>query len=236
METTTRKGIDVRINDALVLRILIAIIAVLCLVSFGMQFWKFVVTPDSHVFHKLGVNSEGNVATFFSTLILLITATLLLYLAFLKKRLRMPYVRHWTLLAVVFFYLSLDEAAGIHEKFNKITQGVFHENKGIFLLAWVIPFSVLVLVFVLSYLRFLWHLPVRSRLLFISSGLIYILGAIGMEIVGGYYVQANGDTLLFQLILTIEEMMEMVGISLFIFSLLDYLRRHMPAVNLTLQF
>ncbi len=234
-ESAFEQTIEVRLNKRYIFGVLAGIISVLLLLNFGMQFRKFVIDPQSHVFLKLQVNSEGNVATFFSTLILLVSASLLFLIAFVKRQLAHRYRKHWMGLSFIFFYLALDEAAGIHEKFNRITQGVFHQKQGVFFLAWVIPFGILLLVFMASYVRFLVHLPVRSRLLFMLSGAIYVFGALVMEVIGGLYVQAEGDNLMFQVLLMIEEGMEMLGVSLFIFSLLDYLQQGFPKLDIQLQ-
>ena len=58
---------------------------------------------------------EGNVTTWFSSMLLLVSAALLALIAAGKRKLGQPYTGHWAGLALIFLYLSLDEAARIHE-------------------------------------------------------------------------------------------------------------------------
>jgi hypothetical protein len=88
----------------------------------------------------------------------------------------------------------------------------------------------LVLIFVLAYLRFLRDLPKTTRLLFIVSGAVYVGGALGMDMLGGYFKSHPlGSFDMQPIMITIEEFMENMGIVLFIFALLSYTRDHLPS-------
>ena len=50
---------------------------------------------------------------------------------------------------------------------------------GVLYFGWVIPASVLVSIFVLSYLKFLAHLPAITRFRFVRAGAIFVGGAMG---------------------------------------------------------
>ena len=84
----------------------------------------------------------------------------------------------------------------------------------------------------LSSLRFLRHLPTRTALLFVASGAAYVGGALGVESLGGWYSGAHGaDNPIFVTILTVEEVLEMVGAGVFLHALLAYLgEQHGPFV------
>ncbi len=67
--------------------------------------------------------------------------------------------------------------------------------------------------------------------MFIISGVIYISGSLGMEMIGGYYMSEVGNENMTWIILTsIEEGMEMIGISYFIYSLLIYSQKYLGSV------
>ena len=178
--------------------------------------------------HLLDMDGEKTIPAYFSMLLLLASAVLLLVIFHVKRRMALPYWKHWLGLAVVFLYLSVDESLSIHEHLIGITQKLTGKDTGVFLLAWVIPFGMLVLLFVLVYVRFLWHLPVRYRWAFVIAGAIYVFGALVMEVIGGYYIQSNGWNLTLHFLLTIEEFCEMLGIIMFIATLLDYIREELP--------
>jgi hypothetical protein len=92
--------------------------------------------------------------------------------------------------------------------------------------AWVIPYALAVLVIGVLYLRFVWSLAARTRALFICAGSVYLAGALGFESVGGWYFSLHGEIedLTYSLLVAAEEFLEMSGIILFIYALLDYLR------------
>ena len=65
------------------------------------------------------------------------------------------------------------------------------------------------------------------------SGLIFIVGAVGLESIAGYYQELHGvEYYLYSVIYTTEELLEMCGIALFIYALLDFMKKEMEFVNI----
>lgn len=177
------------------------------------------------------VNAEETIPTWYATLLLFGAAVLLAFIALGKRRIRDPYTRHWFGLAGIFGYLSMDEGAVIHEIFSDSLQARF-DTTGYLTFAWVLLFVPLVIIIALLYLRFLFHLPPRTRNLFITAGLIYVGGAVVVEVISAnrWYVE-GGVTFPYLAIATVEELMEMLGVVVFIFALLSYAaREQMTAV------
>jgi hypothetical protein len=139
-------------------------------------------TPFVRLFHVTG---EGNITSWFSSLLLLFSAIVLLVVAKACSSQGGPYVRHWFVLFIIFAFLALDEAASIHELSIDPLRNLLNLS-GIFHFAWVIIAIPLVLLFVIVYIRFLFHLPKDTRWLFIAAGLLYVFGAMGMDMVAGF--------------------------------------------------
>jgi hypothetical protein len=60
-------------------------------------------------------------------------------------------------------------------------------------------------------------------------------GALGMEMVDGYYASLYGDNnFVYVVLTTIEEFFEMVGIAVFIYALLSYISTHMKGFALSI--
>ena len=82
------------------------------------------------------------------------------------------------------------------------------------------------LVLVLSLiplLKFIKQLPLQIAILFVVSGLIYVGGAIGFEMMEANIHDTIGKKNLgYSILITIEEVLEMIGITLFIFALLKF--------------
>jgi hypothetical protein len=102
---------------------------------------------------------------------------------------------------------------------------------GFFAFAWVVPGIMLVIVLALFFLRFLFSLPLKTRLRFLFAATIYLGGAIGMEMVGGRYFEVHGATLMYSMLSTIEEGMEMAGAIFFIRALLLYIADYYEEVH-----
>jgi hypothetical protein len=62
--------------------------------------------------------------------------------------------------------------------------------------------------------------------LFVLSGAIFVTGAIGFEMLGGKVIQEQGFTVEYAIYYTIEESLEMVGVVIFIFTLIGYIASH----------
>ncbi len=165
---------------------------------------------------------ETNIPTLYSVVALLFASLLLLMITREHKQAHQPYAA-WLGLMLLFLFLAIDEFASIHEHFSYTLHDSL-ETSGLFFYVWVVPYGVAFILFSLLYLKFLMRLPSRSRLLFILSGGIFVAGAIGMEMVGGWYHELYGDqTLVYALLYSCEEFLEMFGIALFIYALLEYM-------------
>ena len=169
------------------------------------------------------VNGEASVPTWFSSVMLLICAGLIAIIAWMKKVEQERYTRYWSVLAIIFLYLSIDEVAEIHEKLAPPLREFFGAT-GFLYFSWVIAGAPLVIIFALVYLRFLFHLPPRTRNLFILAGVLYVGGAIVVESIWAYmWYNGNGSGTPYLIKSVIEEVLEMSGIVVFIYSLLTFI-------------
>lgn len=169
------------------------------------------------------VNAEQTIPTWYATILLLASAVLLAVITAVKRQTHDPYARYWAGLSLIFVYLSLDEGAAIHELFSTPLETTFNTT-GYLAFAWLIVFVPLLLIFALFYLRFLLHLPPRIRNLFILAGLTYVGGAVIVEAISANrYALAGGVTFSYLAIATVEELLEMWGVALFIYALLSYM-------------
>jgi hypothetical protein len=64
----------------------------------------------------------------------------------------------------------------------------------------------------------------RTRILFLLAGVVYVGGALGMEMVAGVYDQSHGyENAVTATMANVEETMEMAGLVIFIYALTAYL-------------
>jgi hypothetical protein len=172
---------------------------------------------------RFSLVEEANVPTWYSSVALLACAVLLAAVARTEREAGSRFVRHWKVLALGFLYLSVDEAAALHELLIEPLRGALGAG-GLFYFAWVVPALAALAVLGLAYLRFLAHLPPRTRRLFLAAAATFVGGAVGAEMVGGAWVESRGfHNAGSALLWTVEESLEMVGIVVFIYALLRHL-------------
>jgi hypothetical protein len=169
------------------------------------------------------ISGEANIPTWFTSIMLFWSAALLRAIAQEERdRGERRFLRHWLVLAMGLTYISMDEVAQIHEIAIQPLRDRF-DARGFLYEAWVVPASVLVVLVLVGYLRFLARLPPETRLGFVLSGGVYVVGALGMELVSGYLADYHPDqTVLRGALATLEDFLEMFGIVLFIYTLLTY--------------
>ena len=191
---------------------------------------SLIVGHDIVGFSLFNIGRQRNILDFYSAVALLFCALLLTLITVASNRRGRPYVG-WTGLAAIFCFLALDESVGIHETLSPL-QSVLHTS-GLLYFAWVIPYGIVLAIITLAYLRFIRALPPRIRRLFITAGSIYILGAVGFEMLEGWYSEIhNQGSSLYTLLTTVEEVLEMSGIVVFIYALSSYIDSELCSLRL----
>lgn len=180
------------------------------------------------------LNAEANVPTFFASLLLFLSSALLFVTAAVYKKVDQWFVKYWIFLGLIFAFLTLDEFASIHERLD-VPMRTMLGTEGFLHFAWVIPYAVLVLVIGLSFVKFLMRLEKPIAIGFIISGGLFVSGALGMEMLGGKEAFDSGQaTLTFILLATVEEVLEMSGVLLFIHFILLAMSAHVGKLQVDL--
>lgn len=187
------------------------------LLGLGAEFGDYVFGLPAQSTQLFSLSYEGNVPTWYSSALLLTAGLLLTHISDRCSRRGGDYPRLWRLLAALFIYMSLDEAIEIHEYLVYL---VPFETGGALYFAWVIPASVIVLGLGLLYLPFLRHLPDASRRRFITAAVLFVGGALLMELPLGWWAdRAGDDNLVYGLLDWAEETLELSGVTVFIIAL-----------------
>ena len=193
-----------------------------------------IVNPRG-VVKMFDMDAEGNIAAIWSVVQLLAAALLLFVIAKHHKIGGDGTSWLWLVLGFGFLFLALDEGGSIHSSFylSATSEGI-RKSRGIFYFSWIIPALIAVAVIGLLYLRFLWRLPVFTRTLFILAGACYVGSAVGGEMAQGWWTAQGMSKVRFgwTAMTIVEEAGEMLSIALFIFTLLDYMRRESIGVQL----
>jgi hypothetical protein len=215
-----------RVNRKKAIRVLAWCAIGLTALSMAGQLVRYSVDSDPVItaINLLWVANENSFPTFFQVLMLITTATLLFVTGRIQKE-RHEEHRAWTVLALVFVAMTFDEASSIHElaidRMRSLVEGI-----EFFYFGWVVLAIPLVIIFVLSFSRFLLRLDRRTRRTFLIGGALFVVGALGFEMISGAYVSENGrNTLAYSMFLvSAEELLEMTGVLIFLSGVLRFLQ------------
>jgi len=193
------------------------------------------VEETTEIVRLVHVAEEGNLTTWFSAMLLFLSSLLLALIARANKELEKPYVKHWVVLFLIFFLMSLDEAARIHELTIEPMRSLFNAS-GIFHYAWVLLAIPLLIILAIAYAKFIRDLPKKSRLLIIIAGVVFVAAAMGMDMLAGYFIATDSaPRLLEPLLITVEELGENLAIVLFIYALLCHIKLDLKVSEIKFQ-
>lgn len=196
----------VRIRPALVLRALLAVIGLLLVCNATVIWYRHahagqITGLAADLMRLVDVDSEANIQTWFASADLLFASAL----AGLVAIVHAPDRRYWLLVSVSLGYLSLDEAAQIHEMFS-------------FLVVYPPILSVLV-VACSGFIRRLHH-PTRLRVA--AGGFLYCFGAIVLEYIA-HHDSIPVGSVGYQMTAAAEEGFEALGAAIVVYALMAYL-------------
>ena len=212
------------LSRAALMRCLVVVIAILTVLSVAEQYLIHIMgRADLEEFLiAVDLDAEANLPTWYASVTLLGCALMLGAIARRARRAGERFSGHWAWLSGLFVCLSIDEIAQLHEHLGRL-QSVWHTH-GLFYFAWVIPGAAFVALVGLAYARFLAHLPPAMRARFVIAAIVYLVGVLGVEAISGWRAERMGmNNMTHSLIATIEEVLEMSGVALFI----DALFRHL---------
>ncbi len=209
-------------TDAVLRGRLLVAIAVVASAGLLVDLWAW-RAPDSawteSLWPVLSLSAEANVPTWVASSLLLACAVVAAAIA-LQHRAGEPWRRHWWGIAIALGWVSLDEVAGFHEHLG----GHFDTN-GILYFDWVIWAALIVGVLALIYLPFLRALASPSRERLIVAAVVFVSGALVLELPLGWWTEhAGSDSLGYALIDWVEETLELVGSSLALVALVAHRR------------
>lgn len=127
------------------------------------------------------------------------------------------------MLGALFLYLSLDEATDLHGLLINLVPETLSLQKARSGFDWVLPGSIIVLLVGLSFLPWLRKLPRRTAFLFLVAAITYVFGGMGLEMVGAFVEvsEPRSGNFLYTLVSTAEEALEMIGVTIMLYAVLD---------------
>ena len=188
------------------------------------------MAADTDSIATLDVGDEVSIGTWFETL-LFIAAAGVLYFAGRQGERRPPQgVFGWYSLAIIMILLSIDESASLHERFGDVLEDVV-ETGGFLHYIWVVPGTIFVIAVLAGHFGWLRTLPPSTRNGMVLGGAVFVIGAVGLEILAAPLAEAGEDeSLTVVSLIAVEEFLEMAGLSIFIVAVLTHLRGHQDKI------
>ncbi|HEU0029114.1 MAG TPA: hypothetical protein VFQ53_00685 [Kofleriaceae bacterium] len=200
------------------------VVAVALVAGLGLAvelWWAFDPDANGTVVSMFSLSNEANVPTWLSSSLLLGCAIAAGTIAASRP----PHARHWWGIAIALGWVSLDEAAELHENL-----GGHLELGGVLYFDWVVWAALVVAVLAAVYWKFVWALPAGTRNRLVAAAAIYIGGALVMELPLGWWTErAGSDSLGYALIDWVEETMEMIGAAFALVTLVAHRRKFVEA-------
>ena len=176
------------------------------------------------LFSLFFLDGEGNVPAIFSTWLFLLNAVIFL-IVWKAACLSGDSHKIWLFLSSVFVFLAFDESISIHERLiNPLRQAL--GATGIFYYAWIIPYGVGVVLLAIIAIPVFWRMQKRIRFWFGLSAATYLVATIGLEMISGKYLVMMNEQkdIVWILMVTLEESLEMVGLIILVYAQLLLLR------------
>ncbi len=171
----------------------------------AIQIGKYVFDYREPWTRLFNLDLEMNIPTWYSGLMLVSCGLITRGIFTIKKSQSDRFWRHWQILATIFFVLAIDEVASIHEILIIDDLADSLHLPSFWHSVWVIPGTVLVVIFIWKYWKFILYLPKQLRQHFLIAITLYLGGALGMEMIGSYYDGIDGQqNLTYATLATIE--------------------------------
>ncbi|MEM9882782.1 MAG: hypothetical protein AAF800_07685 [Planctomycetota bacterium] len=206
----------------------IALVLLGAVLSFTLD-GRFSVATANMMLDKLSLDLENNIPAWFSSVLLLTAAVGFGWMAWREGEAGGPDAWRYRLMTAVFVFMSLDESASLHEMAMVPTRERLGLG-GLLYHAWVVPAAGVLVVLAVVCWPMLRRMSRPLRLGVIAAGAIFVGGAMGVEMVGGWLAESRGDRegWAYFVISGLEETMEMTGVAVLITSLAGEMRRSQP--------
>ncbi len=180
------------------------------------------------------VDQEANIPTWFTSGIALYLAMTAAMIASVVKSQGSKQSWAWRGISIMAIYIALDEVAGFHELAIEPIRDTWEISPWLYQ-AWVIPAMLGVVFIGIIYSRFLWKLPIYTKIYLCLGSLTYITGAIGVEAIGGFVLTTQGLSDWYVQLSHIEEFLEMMGLIIILYSVVEYARRELKSMTVILK-
>lgn len=182
------------------------------------------------------LSAEDNFPTLYSSFLMWIIAMVAFAIGIANRQRQLGSVAAWIGIAILFFLLGIDESMSLHEGMSEPIRESLGGVGGLLYFAYIIPYGIAICLLTAVYAPFVLKLPTRTRRKVVLAAVLYVTGALLLEAVGGrHYETMEVRDAPYILMITIEELLEIGGLSLFLWAQLDYIVDRLGGGTLTVE-
>lgn len=181
---------------------------------------------------QLDLNAEANLGAWFSSFLLGCSAALALLAAQVRRLRHEPIAGRWVALSAFLLVMAIDETAQLHDMASRPLRNGLGLDFGVLYFAWLIPALLVVGVAGFYFAPLVRNLSTTIRPQLLVATIVYLSGAIGLEMVGGSLVSGGHQSLGYLTVITLEESLEILGGLLLLNVFVNQLRELRPAIVL----
>lgn len=231
---------EVELRPERIARVLLVVILALLAIGVIATSLMYFVAPDpvdsrlARAAAHFSISGDPTLINFLTSLLYVASAAGLAVVAADEARRGTVTARGWKLMAALLLGLGITENVEIHKMTNHALQDLIGVG-GLLRPAWVVPASLIGVGVFIGFGGFLRRIDPRTARWIVLGGAIVVLGEIGFEMVSGVIVETWGPYTIPDLVEQVfEEGLAMVGNLVFLYGVLDHLRRHQGGIRLRL--
>lgn len=201
----------------------LVVIELLMVTGYGLG----VAIPNNKLHTILNLDGESTIPSWFSSIQLFLIGLIFWIKSLQSNKITLISTFFFKTAGTGFIYLSADETSQFHEKIGNILRGIDHGTNVIPHFQggnghgfWILPYFLMCIIFILAFHKDIVALfkQYKSSTIIMIGGLsISVLGAVGFEIVGYGYRDAN-EFLPYIFEVAAEEFFEMLGFSFVLYG------------------
>jgi len=203
---------------------------VISILGQSLKYWTYFENAFGLV-RLFNIGLTLSVPTIYSIILLLILAILLGLISAHQARINGVFIKHWTFLTILTFYLSVNRGSHVHNLLIRPVVSLLKTYIDFF------PFSrlnvtilLLVLIFLFFFRRFYLSLPKKTRSRLLIATLVYLAGFSILTVDPGFF--ASSEEFVHIIFISFGKFLELSGMVLLIGACLDYINRAYNSISL----
>lgn len=218
---------------------LLYVLTVAAAIVYGLAYAREVYGIVNHIdqfqvgLNWINLDEESTLPSWFSASLLLLVALLMFWAARGDRAAGRRTGAGWFILALGFIYLSLDEATAVHESFSIVGSAITGWSP-LLTNRWLVVAIPAVVIAAILFIPFLLRLPRRTAMRLVLAGIVFLGGAVGIEMINGVVFSEHLGYELWRFLLCLEETLEVVGTLLAIWAVGSHIESELGAPALRL--